>query len=95
MTTKERLEGDGAARLIQLMRIHGYNKDVDIELATVTSAPPNLRIQIDNMKVELDSDDIVMTETLNKSSPQPGDRVIVASVRNGQLYIVIDKVVTG
>jgi len=95
MTTKERLEGDGAARLIQLMRIHGYNKDVDIELATVTSAPPNLRIQIDNMKVELDSDDIVMTETFNKASPQPGDRVIVASVRNGQLYIVIDKVVAG
>ena len=91
----ERLEGDGAARLIQLMRQHGYNKDVDIELATVTSAPPNLRIQIDNMKVELDSDDIVMTETLNKASPQTGDRVVVASVRNGQLYIALDKVVTG
>lgn len=91
----ERLEGDGAARLIQLMRQHGYNKDVDIELATVTSTPPNIKIQIDNMKVELDSDDIVITETLKKASPQPGDRVVVASVRNGQLYIALDKVVTG
>jgi Protein of unknown function (DUF2577). len=107
----ERLEGDGAARLIQLMRQHGYNKDVDFELATVTSAPPNLRIQIDNMKVELDRDDLVVAQYLTKHKRQVkinggttvelefqdelkvGDRVIVASTRNDQLYIVLDKAV--
>jgi Protein of unknown function (DUF2577) len=91
---KERLEGDGAARLIQLIRQHGYNKDVDIELATVTSAPPDIKLKIDNTKLEIDKDDIVMTETFEKAAAQPGDRVVVASVKNGQLYIVFDKVVT-
>lgn len=128
MTTKERLEGSGAKRLIQLMRQHGYNADVNIELATVTSAPPNLRIKIDNMKVELDRDDLVVAESLLdheriysvqgglvsgsvsdgsnlqslsvtegkltiKSPLKVGDRVIVASANNGQLYFVIDKAV--
>lgn len=89
----ERLEGDGATRLIQLIRQHGHNKDVDIELATVTSAPPDIKIQIDNMKIELDKDDIVATAQFASSSVQVGDRVIVASVKNSQLYIVLDKAV--
>jgi Protein of unknown function (DUF2577) len=109
--TKERLEGSGAKRLIQLMRQHGYNKDVNIELATVTSAPPDLKIKVDNMKVELDRDDLIVAQYLTKHKRQvkinggetielefqdelkPGDRVIVASANNGQLYFVIDKAV--
>ncbi|MBB6283827.1 DUF2577 family protein [Geobacillus subterraneus] len=58
------MEGNGAVRLIQLMRQHGYNKDVSIELATVTSPPPNIKIQVDNMKIELDKDDVVVAEHL-------------------------------
>jgi hypothetical protein len=109
--TKERLEGSGAKRLIQLMRQHGYNTDVNIELATVTSAPPDLKIKVDNMKVELDRDDLIVAQYLTKHKRQakinggttveleyqdelkPGDRVIVASANNGQLYFVIDKAV--
>jgi hypothetical protein len=109
--TKERLEGSGAARLIQLIRQHGYNIDVDIELATVTSAPPNLKIKVDNMKIELDRDDLIVAQSLTKHKRQVkidggatveleyqdelkvGDRVIVASANNGQLYFVIDKAV--
>jgi Protein of unknown function (DUF2577) len=110
--TKERLEGSGAARLIQLIRQHGYNVDVNIELATVTSAPPNLKIKVDNMKVELDRDDLVVAQYLTKHKRQvkinggttveleyqdelkPGDRVIVTSANNGQIYFVLDKAVT-
>lgn len=108
---KDRLEGNGAARLIQLMRQHGYNKDVDIELATVTSAPPDLKIKVDNMKIELDRDDLIIAQYLTKHKRQVkidggatvelefqdelqiGDRVIVVSANNGQLYFVIDKAV--
>jgi hypothetical protein len=108
---KDRLEGNGAARLIQLMRQHGYNKDVDIELATVTSAPPNIKVKIDNMNIELDRDDLIVAQSLMKHKRQVkinggttseleyqdelevGDRIIVASVKNDQLYIVLDKAV--
>jgi Protein of unknown function (DUF2577) len=110
--TKERLEGSGAARLIQLIRQHGYNVDVNIEMATVTSAPPDLKIKVDNMKVELDRDDLVVAQYLTKHKRQvkinggttveleyqdelkPGDRVIVTSANNGQIYFVLDKAVT-
>jgi hypothetical protein len=109
---KERFEGGGAVRLIQLMRQHGYNKDVDIELATVTSAPPSLKLKIDNAKFEIDSEDVIVAQYLTKHKRQVkidsgatvdleyqdelkvGDRVIVANVKNGQLYIVLDKAVT-
>lgn len=107
----ERLEGSGATRLIQLIRKHGYNKDVDIELGTVTSSPPDIKIQIDNMKMELDRDDLIVARYLTKHKRQIringgetleleyqdelkiGDRVIVASVKKGQLYIVLDRAV--
>ena len=104
---KERLEGNGAARLIQLMRQHGYNKDVDIELATVTSAPPNIKVKIDNMNIELDHDDLIVAQSLmkhkrqvkinggttsefeNQDELEVGDRIIVAAVKNDQLFIVL------
>ncbi|MED4971314.1 DUF2577 family protein [Parageobacillus toebii] len=64
------MEGNGAVRLIQLMRQHGYNKDVSIELATVTSPPPNIKIQVDNMKIELDKDDVIIAQYLTKHKRQ-------------------------
>jgi hypothetical protein len=128
MMKQQRFEGDGAARLIQLIRHHGYNKDVDIELATVTAAPPNIKIKLDNTKLELGKGDLIVAEslldhervysveggTVNGSvsdggtlqsltvtngkltiqSPlKVGDRVIVASIKDGQLYVVLDKAV--
>jgi len=69
----ERLEGDGAARLIQLMRQYGYNKDVDIELATITNAPPDLKIKVDNMKVELDRDDLIVAQIPNETQTASQD----------------------
>ncbi|MFT4413183.1 DUF2577 domain-containing protein [Fredinandcohnia humi] len=144
---EERLVGTGASQLVQLIQKFGYNKDVDVELATVTAPPPNLKIKIDNMNVELEKDDLVVAQHLTKhkrrltikgtnsnlvsssvidsmtqngSGPhthditsltiqgnltvtdaeiefldelKAGERVIVASVDNGQLYIVLDRAV--
>lgn len=107
----ERLEGTGASQLVQLIRRIGANTDVTIELATVTSPPPALRIKVDGMKIELESDDLIVAErltaysrtvTLNDGEPVTlaygdellaGDRVIVASVNSGQLYVILDKAV--
>jgi hypothetical protein len=135
-------EGSGGSQLVQLIRHFGYNKDIDIELGTVTANAPNLKVKIDNMKIELDAADLVVSEhltahtrhiqitatgnasltshsittvpsssyttfTLNSSDLtvtdatisyldelKTGDRVIVASVNDGQLYIVLDRAVT-
>jgi hypothetical protein len=60
------IEGSGISQFKALVQTLGYNKDVDIEFATVTAAPPNLRIKIDNMPVELDVDDLVICEHLTE-----------------------------
>jgi hypothetical protein len=62
------IEGGAYTRLIQLMKRHGYNKDVDLLMATVISPPPNLRVKIDNMTVVLEADDIMVAEHLTRHS---------------------------
>ncbi|MNN45494.1 hypothetical protein D3C81_1598320 [compost metagenome] len=62
----DRIEGSGAAQLVQLMRHFGYNSDVNIELGTVTSPPPNLKVKVDNLSVELDKDDLIVAQHLTK-----------------------------
>ncbi|WP_103110283.1 DUF2577 domain-containing protein [Brevibacillus reuszeri] len=60
------IEGSKPSQFQALIKTLGYNKDVDIEFATVTAAPPNLRIKIDNMPVELDADDLAICEHLTE-----------------------------
>lgn len=62
----ELIEGSGVSQLKDIIKKVGYNKDVDVEFATVTTPPPALRIHIDNMKIELDTDDFVVCEHLTK-----------------------------
>jgi len=62
----ERIEGSGASQLVQLIRAIGYNTDVSIELATVTSAPPKLKIKVDHMNIELEKDDLIVAQSLTK-----------------------------
>jgi hypothetical protein len=102
-----RIEGSGESRLIQLIRKYGYNKDVDFELATVVTPPPNLQITLDQDELLLEKDDLIVCEHLTehsreltdgstitfKTSLKEGDKVIVASLEEKQLFIVIDKAV--
>ncbi|MEC0370054.1 DUF2577 domain-containing protein [Paenibacillus chibensis] len=106
----ELIEGSSVSQLRGLIKQVGYNKDVDIEFATVTAEPPSLRIKIDNMPIELDADDFVVAESLVKhtrkaridgatpvdiefeNALKAGDRVIVASFKNGQGYAILDRI---
>jgi hypothetical protein len=60
----ERIEGSGGSQLLQLIQTFGYNKDLDLVFGTVTSDAPNLKIKVDNMKVELDKADLMIAEHL-------------------------------
>lgn len=62
----DRIEGTGASQLVQLIRKLGHNDYDRFELATVTSAPPNLRIKIDGWPVELEGDDLVVARRLTR-----------------------------
>ncbi|RED40743.1 DUF2577 family protein [Paenibacillus sp. VMFN-D1] len=152
----ERIEGSGASQLVQLIRAIGYNSDMSIELATVTAAPPELKIKVDHMNVELEKDDLIVAQSLTKykrkvnlksesktkvsatnTNPEAppfnfdpgavfvgqgkisftgikvssadfsteeaelefideleeGDRVVVAGIQQGQIYIILDRAV--
>lgn len=58
------IEGSGSAKLRHVIKRLGYKRDNNIELATVTSGLPDIRIKIDNMNIELDADDLVICEHL-------------------------------
>lgn len=109
------LQGTGASQLVQLIKSYGYNKDVDIELATITSAPPELKIRVDGMSIDLDAEDLIVAKSITNYSQaitpftinsttisslqinnqlQVNDRVIVANISAGQLYIILDRAVT-
>ena len=135
----DRLEGSGVSRFAQEIKRLGYNDYDRFELATVVAPPPELRIKIDNMALELEADDVLVAEHLTRhkrivtikheqdaerdvgdTEPKPrdndstgslawtysyvemqfedvlkaGDRVLVASMNDGQSYVILDRVVT-
>jgi hypothetical protein len=65
-----RLEGNGAARIIQLMKSHGHNESVKVHFATITAAPPSIKLRIDGDKFELEADDFEVAEHLTKHTRQ-------------------------
>ncbi|MFT9848966.1 DUF2577 domain-containing protein [Aneurinibacillus sp. REN35] len=62
------MEGSTYTRFVQLMKRHGYNKDVDLLMATVTSPPPHLRIRLDHTNTELYPEDVFVAEHLTRHS---------------------------
>jgi hypothetical protein len=62
------IEGSGASQLVQLMKTLGYNKDIDFLLGTVTSPPPNIRVKLDKMAVELEKDDVIISQHITNYS---------------------------
>lgn len=66
MKNNGRLEGNGAARLVQLMQKHGHNADVNVELATVLAPPPALKIRFNSDNLTLDADALIVAEHLTE-----------------------------
>lgn len=65
MDKRLEIEGSPYSKFVQAMRQHGYNSDINIEVGTVTSSNP-IRISLDNEAIELDSDDLVIAESLTE-----------------------------
>ena len=86
-------QGDGFSQLVQLMRKHGHNKDVEIELGTVTAPPPEVLIRLDSLGFDLDKGDLIFAGRLSDTPLQEGDRVIVVSNEAQTLFYVLDKAV--
>ncbi|KAF6658859.1 DUF2577 domain-containing protein [Paenibacillus polymyxa] len=62
----ERIDGGGVSQFRDVIKQLGHNVEVDIEYATILAPPPALRVQIDNMKIELDADDVIVPEHLRE-----------------------------
>ncbi|WP_342415359.1 DUF2577 domain-containing protein [Paenibacillus sp. FSL R10-2782] len=60
------IEGNGVSQFRDVIKQLGHNVEVDIEYATITAPPPALRVQVDNMKIELDGDDVIIPEHLRE-----------------------------
>lgn len=62
----EMIEGAGRSKLRHVIRELGYNKDVDIEFATVLAPLPGISIKVDGQPFDLDADDVIVCEHLTK-----------------------------
>lgn len=60
------VEGSPYSQLVQLIRKHGENKPIDVEIGVVVSAPPNIKIRLDSSPIELDKDDLIILEHLTR-----------------------------
>lgn len=60
------IEGGGISHFKAIIKDIGYNKDVDIEFATVLAPLPDILIKIDNMPIQLDADDVTVCEHLRE-----------------------------
>ncbi|SDC86810.1 Protein of unknown function [Paenibacillus sp. CF095] len=60
----ETIDGGGVSKLRDVIRQLGYNKDVDVEIGTVTAPLPDIRVKLDNVNFELEREDIVIVERL-------------------------------
>lgn len=108
-TMENRLEGNGASRLLQLF---GGNSSDGIELtvATVTSASP-IAVRIAGDTFDITGDALIVAESITeyrrtvsisggadvelivRNPLKTGDKVIVVIAQDGQLYYVMDKAV--
>lgn len=98
------VEGSPAAKMVQLMRKYGHNREMSIEVATVVTASP-LSVKLSDGLV-LQRSDLIVAESLlehtrmiNGNSATIGavlkvnDKVIIIGDNDTQFYYVIDKAV--
>ncbi|MGO4372084.1 hypothetical protein AB4Z21_15170 [Paenibacillus sp. MCAF20] len=83
-------EGSPASKLRSLIRRVGANKDTQPEWATVKAVSPSLRVQIIEMKIELEDDDLAVPQRL-QGVLEVGDSVLVIGMNNGNTYAIIDR----
>jgi hypothetical protein len=86
------IEGSAASKMIQLMRKHGANKEVGIEVGTVVTPLPNVVVRLDSDGLELDRGDLVLAKTI-ATTLTANLRVILISDNNSQKYFIIDEAV--
>ncbi|WP_339274471.1 DUF2577 family protein [Paenibacillus sp. FSL W8-0426] len=60
------IEGGPVSKLRDVIRLLGYNKDVDIEFGTVIAPLPDILVRLDDANFELDSEDCVVCEHLRE-----------------------------
>lgn len=92
MDKRLQIEGGGASKLVQLIRKHGYNRGIGLELGTITAPPPSISVKL-NDGIELDSDDVVLTQTAYDAGLAVGDSVVILSDEDALIYYVLDKAV--
>ncbi|UOK62847.1 DUF2577 domain-containing protein [Paenibacillus sp. OVF10] len=58
------IEGGGVSKLRDVIRQLGYNKDVDIEVGTVTAPLPDINVQLDEVNFVLEAEDCAVCDHL-------------------------------
>ncbi|MFY2158059.1 DUF2577 family protein [Cytobacillus firmus] len=95
MDKRINIEGSGASKIVQLMRKHGYNKDLDTEIATVVSPLPNLSVKLASDGLVLERSDLVVAEWLTEHTRlvllngSPTEITFQAQLVKGDRVIVI------
>lgn len=79
--------------MVQLMRKHGYNRDMSIELATVVTPLPDLSVKLSSDGLVLEREDLVVAGIVATYTLSAGDQLIVIGDNDSQFYFVIDKAV--
>jgi hypothetical protein len=93
MDKRIKIEGSAASRMVQLMRKHGYNRDVSIELATVITPLPDISVKLSSDGLVLDKNDLIIAGIVATYTLVAGDKLIVVGDDDSQFYFVIDKAV--
>jgi hypothetical protein len=93
MDKRLKIEGSAASRMVQLIRKHGYNRDMSIELATVITPLPDLSVQLSSDGLVLEREDLVVAGIVATYALIAGDQLIVIGDDDSQFYYVIDKAV--
>ncbi|NUU74243.1 DUF2577 family protein [Paenibacillus xylanilyticus] len=60
------IEGGGVSQLRGIVKQLGYNKDVDIEMGTITAPLPNISVKLDEANFDLDAEDCDVCEHLRE-----------------------------
>ncbi len=88
--TSNRVEGSGASMLKQAISIAGASTGLMMSVGTVTSSPPSVVIEVEELGYPLERDDFLISEHI-RSSLTSGDRVLV--LVGDQEHVVICRVV--